>query len=173
VANVLLTLRGSKIIGTDTLDEPVYKYEYGTTTGGGVVNFAGLEWDTYTVDISNSSYNLAGSNPPIPFVLPPATSLTLPISSVPKTSNSLLLVVTDPAGTLLASASAQLQNAGLSFDITKYTGATGAADFGQVFFPGLLALPYDLTVSLPGYETASVSVQIDAASNESVTLSPL
>jgi hypothetical protein len=76
-ANVMFTLHGNKIIGYDTSDMPVYKYSYSTNTGGGTVTIPGLEWDTYTLDFSNSAHTLAGSNPTIPFALIPKIKIAV------------------------------------------------------------------------------------------------
>lgn len=171
ITNVLFTLRGSKIIGHDTQDEPVYKYSFSTNTGGGSVNIPNLEWDNYTLDLTNSSHNLAGSNPIQPFPLTAGlTNYLVTFVAVPKTNNSLLLKVTNDAGELQASASAQLKSIPLNFEGTLQTSATGSADFGQVFFGGLALGDYDLKVNLPGYEETSTSINVTGIKQENVVL---
>lgn len=173
LGNVLFALRGSKIIGTDTNDEPVYKFAFSTNTGGGTVSIPDLEWDTYMFDLSNSFHNLAGSNPISPFALAPATTLTARIVGVPKTSSSLLVIAKTSSNDPIASASTQLSSNAASYDVTKTTGATESADFGQAFFGGLTAEIYDLKISLEGYEEATASVSITGTSVESLTLNPI
>lgn len=173
VANVLFTIRGSRIIGYDTLDNPVYKYQYATNTGGGVVGISLLEWDTYTLDLSNSAHNLAGSNPIIPFALPPATNLAINISAIPKTNNTLLVAVTDSSGVPQASASVRLVDATLTFDLTKYTSATGTPDFGQTFFGSLTSGMYNLFVNLNGYEEATATSDLTGIVQKTFILNPL
>ncbi len=173
LGNVLFTLRGSKTIGTDTLDEPVYKYSFSTNTGGGTVSIPDLEWDTYIFDLSNSYHNLGGSNPVSPFALPPNTTLTAQVVGIPKTSTSLLVVAKTSGDTPLASASAHLTSSSLSFDQTKFTGATGSADFGQTFFSGLTSGNYDLKISLAGYQDATSSVSLIGAKQELLILNPI
>lgn len=174
VANVLFTLRGSKIIGYDTSDNPVYKYQYSTNTGGGTVGIPSLEWDTYTLDFSNSAHNLAGSNPIFPFALPPGTAnYPVNISAVPKTNNTLLVAVTDSSGNPQASAAARLVNGDLSVDITTYTDATGTPAYGQSFFGNLTAGLYTLYVDLNGYEQASAAADISGAISKLILLNPL
>jgi len=170
VANVQFTLRGSKLIGHDTLDNPVYKYQFTTNTGGGSVSIPSLEWDTYTLDFTNSLYNLGGSIPTMPFLLNPSSSLTIPIVVVPKTNTSLLVTVKNSENILQASATAQLENQLLSYDTTKITASTGSADYGQVFFGGLTPATYTLHVNLPGYQEASSTLNLSGAILENIRL---
>ena len=170
VANVQFTILGTKIIGTDTSDNPVIKYSYTTNTGGGTVTIPGLEWDTYSLDFSNSAHALAGSNPPNPLAVSAGANFTVPIVAVPKTNTSLLLIVKDASGELKASASANLFNGSLGADLTKDTAATGAADFGQAFFGALTPAVYDLKITLPGYTEATASLTLSGNKQETVTL---
>jgi prepilin-type N-terminal cleavage/methylation domain-containing protein len=150
IANVIFTIHGSKLMGHDTSDNPVYKYKYSTNTGGGTVAIPALEWDTYTLDLTNSYHTIAGSNPTIPFALLPHTTLNLPIIAVPKTNISLQVTVINSSGTLQSSASATLSNSILGYTDTQITPGTESATFGQVYFGGLSFGTYSLKVSLPG-----------------------
>lgn len=170
--NVQFTLHGSKLIGYTATDDPVYKYNFSTNTGGGTVNIPALEWDNYTLDFSNSLYNLTGSNPVQPFALPPNTNQTVQVVVAPKTSTSLLVVVKNNSGELQASASAQLSDTGLTYDVTKVTPATGSADYGQVFFGGLNPGSYNLKVTLPGYQDATASATLTTTHQENIILNP-
>jgi prepilin-type N-terminal cleavage/methylation domain-containing protein len=170
VANVIFTIHGSKLIGHDTNDIPVYKYQYSTNTGGGTVAIPGLEWDTYTLDLTNSYHTIAGSNPTIPFALLPATTLNLPIIAVPKTNISLQVTVKNSSGLLQSSASATLSNTILGYMDTQVTPGTGSANFGQVYFGGLSFGTYALKVSLPGYQEATASIPLSTNQQDTVTL---
>ncbi|MFC1626652.1 prepilin-type N-terminal cleavage/methylation domain-containing protein [Patescibacteria group bacterium] len=158
ITNVTFTLKGSKIIGYDTSDNPVYKFSYTTNTGGGSVGIPNLEWDAYSLEVT--SHDFAGSNPYIPFNISPNSATTIPIVTLPKTNASLLVIVTDPVSEPLASASVQLKNTVLAYDVSEYTASTGTADFGQTFFNSLTPETYDIRVDLPGFETATASVEI-------------
>lgn len=171
ISNVRFTLKGTKIIGYDANDDPVLKYTYTTNTGGGIVTMSNLEWDTYDLDLTDSFFNLAGSSPIVPVGLNPGTNMSMAITVLPKTNTSLLVTVNNNAGQLQASASANLSNA--TYNITKYTSATGSADFGQVYFSGTTAGIYDLKINLPGYQEASQSVNINTNQRETVTLNPV
>src|SRR3989344_1632962 len=170
VSNVQFTLRGNRIIGYDTNDFPVYKYSFSTNTGGGTVTIPGLEWDTYTLDFSSSGYNLAGSNPPNPLSLSPATNMTVNMVNVPKTNNSLLVIMQDAAQQLLSSASAQLTNLGGGYDASVSAGITGTPDMGQAFFGSLSVANYDLKVTAGGYQEATASVSISGNNQQTVIL---
>ncbi len=174
VVNVLFTLKGSKVIGYDAQDNPVYKYQFNTNSGGGTVSIPNIEWDTYLLDFTNSAHNLAGSNPTVPLAVSPGTNTTIQAVVTAKTSSTLLVTVRDTTQQLLASAAAQLSNTQLNFDVTRFTAATGAADFGQAFFGSLsFNNTYDLKVTLPGYQEATASVSVATSSAETVTLSPV
>lgn len=174
VAFVQFTLRGAKVIGYDAFDDPVYKYSFATNTGGGTVTIPALEWDTYTLDFTNSAHNLAGSNPVSPFALSPNTNnLAITMVTVPKTNTNLLVVVKDNTGQLQSSASARLTNTSLSYDVTKVTAATGAADFGQVFFNTLTPATYDLLVTLSGYQDATASLNLSGINQQTIFMNLL
>ncbi len=171
IAYVEFTLKGNKIIGYDVSDDPVYKYSFSTNTGGGTVTIPALEWDTYNLDFTNSSFNLAGSNPTSPFALPPKTSLAIGISAVAKTNNSLLVIMRNTADELLASASATLINAP-AFISTKSAGLSGNPDFGQAFFNSLDPAAYQLIATSAGYREATASVNISGIKQETLKLIP-
>lgn len=173
ISNVLFSLHGAKIIGYDTDDNPVYKFNYSNNTGGGTVTVSGLEWDTYAFDFANSAHNLAGSNPVNPIQLPPATNTTVNIVAVPKTNHSLLVVMQNSAQQLVTSASAELSEPGLGYTASVSAGATGAADMGQAFFGALTPTVYNLKVNANGYQEATASVSISGITSLNMTLNPL
>jgi hypothetical protein len=171
-SNVQFTLRGAKIIGFDTADEPVYKFQKTTSTIGNVVSIPNLEWDNYLVDLSSSAYNLAGSNPITPFSLNPNSHQDIRIVVAPKTSASLLVTVTDPLNIPLASAEAVLKSESGAYEQNRFTSATGSANFGQAFFNSLTGGIYNLDINLPGYVSASASVTIAGNQRENIILAP-
>jgi type II secretory pathway pseudopilin PulG len=173
VANVQFTLRGSKIIGYDSSDLPVYKYSYTTNTGGFTVSIPNLEWDNYDLDLTNSSYTLAGSNPMLPLPLASNTQVTLPIVVVPKSQASLLVVARDALGSPLASASARVKSTTLGYDTTAFTQSTGSADFGHAMFNNLAIGAYDLSLTAPGYTEATASVNITGNQRQTMTIQTL
>jgi hypothetical protein len=172
IGNVIFTIHGTKIIGHDSVDNPIYKYQYTTNTGGWTVSIPGLEWDNYTLDFTSSYHTLAGSNPTIPFALPPNTNMTLPIIAVPKTTASLMVTVKNSSGLLMSSASATLSSSASAYLNTQVTPGTGSANFGQVYFGSLAAGLYNLIVTLPGFSDATSSMTISTNQQTSIKLNP-
>lgn len=170
---VQFTLRGSKIIGYDTNDEPVYKYTHTDNTGTYIRTILGLEWDVYDINLSPFGNTYAGSNPPLPVTLAPNVNITVPFIAGPATDNSLLIAVKNLAGALQASASATLINNALSYNLTKITPATGAADIGQVLFFNLIPETYEWRVNLNGYKEATGSMYLNSNRRQTVILEEL
>lgn len=166
--NVLLTLRGSKIIGYDTQDNPVLKFSFSTNTGGGSVGIPKLEWDNYTVDLSNSNYSLAGSNPPFPITINPNTTNSVTIVTEPKYNNSILMTIKNQIGEPQASAAASVTDLVSGLVFNKTTAATGSADFGQAFFNNLAPSQYLLIATVSGYQIATASMTLNT--NQQATL---
>lgn len=172
IGGVTFTLRSQKIIGYDVNGDPVYKYEYSTNTGGGSVSIPDLEWGSYELDFSQSGYNLAGINPLTPILLEAGASQTVLASLVVKTSNSLLVVVQDASGLMLASASATLIDAN-QVVATNSMGLAEKPDFGQTLFGGLDPGDYSLKVALSGYEDAVSAVAVSGETQERIKLNPI
>lgn len=163
LANVDLSVYGEKIIGTNTDEELVYKFdELVTTDSNGTYTFLSMEFDSYFVKIMDTSYDLAGSNPSIPVSLEAGETLELDLSLlVDSPGGSLLVLVADGGGGPLSSASARLVNSQLGYDKEIITGDMTDPDFGHAFFNNLNATGYQLTISLPDYDVATASVQIN------------
>lgn len=91
VGSVSFGLTGAKLIGT----EPnIIKYSDNfTTDASGIANISGLEWDNYTLALTDSVYDLSGSISIIPFNLNPASTQEVKIVVQPKDPQSLLVSV--------------------------------------------------------------------------------
>lgn len=156
IPNVPLWLQGAKIIGTDTAEQPVYKYSTSSTSNvSGQINIQNLEWDFYTFYASGTSLDLINTDPaPQPINLAPDVSL--PVKLYFQAQNSLLLTIQN-IDTLepVFSATARLYNAGLGYDETQYTN-----EKGQTIFIPLSAASYNLEVEGPGYLATSTTVSI-------------
>lgn len=172
--NIQFRVRGSKIIGTDTEANEIYKYDENLQTDSfGKIVLPNMEWDNYSVTITEASRNLSGSNPSLPLSLLPNTQVYLELALEPTSTNSLLVLVTDPQDEPLATASAQLVNTGSGYDETILTGDAIDPDFGHAYFGELNQLQYSLIVSLTGYEEATASVQINGEVFENIILNQL
>lgn len=172
--NIEFRLQGEKIIGTDTGENEIHKYdEILTTDSSGLIELNDIEWDNYQIIITDSSYNLAGSNPHLPYSLVPDTAAQISLSLNPETQHSLLVLVTNSQDDPLASASARLVNEGVEYDETVLTGDLQDPDFGQAYFGGLNSIQYSLSVTLENYEEATASMQIDGEVFENIILNEL
>ena len=119
VANVPFKLFGNKILGTDP---DVYKYSQNlTTNSSGINNLTGMEWDKYNLDLSASSYDVAGTSPLTPLNLAPGATQDFSVILMPHVSDSLLVKVVD-AGTELPLAGAMVKLSNGSYDKTLPTG---------------------------------------------------
>jgi hypothetical protein len=174
-AGVQFTLRGSKVIGVDTNDQPVYKNSQNITSGaGGRVTASNLEWDSYEVSVpAGSSVDFAGSNPQNPISLLPGQTFDVQIVTTAATVNSLLLKIKDQNGIPVATASATLANLTTGFIATKSAGLLDKGNSGQVFFSGLVAGDYNWLVTQIGYQEATGSASIYGKMSDQVILQPL
>ncbi len=173
LGNVPIRLRGNKIIGTDDLAQPVYKYDNSlSTNSSGDLNLSNMEWDIYHVLMPDTtSYDISGTAPLLPLDLSPASEINYIFSVTSHTENSLFLTVKDPSQNLIASGSAHLTGQG-GFDETKETGTSENPDFGQVFFPGLSKETYNLTATASGFKNYNSSYDISGTTKAEVILTP-
>lgn len=140
VGNVHFNLVGSKTVGTTALGIAIPKYSQSlVTNGSGVLDLGSMEWDTYSLTPTDSSYDVAGVTPLSPFGLNPNNSQNVQIIVVPKNSNSLMVTVTDSAtGLPLSGASVHLSGSGVDQTYLTGQGYINQADWsngsGQSFF---------------------------------------
>jgi hypothetical protein len=171
--SVTFRLKGEKTLGTDAVDEQVYKYdETQITDGAGTLSLTTLEWDNYNVIMPEGSpYDISGTNPLTPLSLLPNTTVDLSFALESHTSNSLLAIFSDPASALIASVAAALADTG-GVVATGSSGLEGDPDFGQVFFSSLNAQTYTLTATASGFQDFSGSIIVQGATKEKIILSP-
>ncbi len=172
-SGVQFILRGTKTIGTDSQDNPLYKYQQNHVSGsGGLITINNLEWDTYTVSIpTNSSVDFAGSIPFSPFAISPGTSQSLQIVTTAASANTLLGLITDNNNNPLATASAHLSSP--PYTATKSAGLEGRGDFGQMLFSNLEPTIYTLTITHPDYQETSSSIDITGDMKEKIIMLPI
>ena len=152
LGNVTLNIRGDKTIGTDGLDEPVYKFQQTVSTNpNGFLSLGDLEWDNYYITLPpDSSFVFSGTNPLLPINLNPDTNISALLSFEEKFENSSLLTFVDISGTQIASVSAFL----FDNDVLVASHSSGLSenpDFGQILFNNLAAGLYQLIVTASGY----------------------
>ncbi len=172
LANQSFWIKGGKIIGTTTLDEPVYKFNQAVTTNTlGTLTLNNLEWDTYTISTATASARVrSGSDRVLPMTLLPGTNTNFSVSLDTKTDNSLLVAFVDDTQNLIASVSAQVSSG--SFVATSSAGLTGAADMGHVFFSLPSNGTYTITASASGYQPTTTDITINGNKEDIIILSP-
>jgi hypothetical protein len=173
LGNVPFRLRGNKIIGTDALAQPVYKYDESVITdAGGNLNLPEMEWDIYQVLMPEvTSYDISGTTPLLPLNLLPGDSLDFTFSVTAHTNHSLFLTVKDTAQNLIASASAHFSGPG-GYDESKVTGISENPDYGQVIFSSLTEDIYNLVATASGFQDYSSDYDISSYTKAEVVLTP-
>jgi prepilin-type N-terminal cleavage/methylation domain-containing protein len=111
---------GEKTIGQNVLKNSSNL----VTNSNGELSLNNIEWDLYNLDITDTEYFLAGSNPMIPFYVSPDSIKNISLIMEPKRSKALLVHVID-SSSKLPIADAKVELSLNSFESTKYTG-TGA-----------------------------------------------
>lgn len=167
IPNVTFNLKGTKIIGRDVNESPIYKYSQShTSNSSGHVNISNLEWDSYTFSIDSATgLDLVNTNPsPQPINLTPDTTLSVELYL--SAENSLLVTVQN-IETLepIFSATVRLFNLNLGYDITQYTNESG-----QTYFIPLTGATYNLEVQAAGYSGTSTQVLVSGDITEIIKL---
>ena len=168
IPNVKFDLRGGKIIGKNSQEEPVYKFSTTTQTNlQGQILLSNLEYDLYyfsNFQKDSQALDFATSTPPIPVSLNPDTNLE--VSIYLEAQNSLLVTVLDSEN-LKPILSAICTLTAPNFSQTQYTDIKG-----QTIFIPLKNQNYNLSVEALGYEATSTVVFVSGKSSITVFLSP-
>lgn len=156
IPNAAFNLRGEKIVGKDSSDNPIYKYSISTSTNSaGNLELSNLEWDNYNFSTANPNLDLISTDPsPQPIGLPPA--MTISVKLYFNAENSLLVTVQNQE-TLepVFAAKVRLFKSDLSYDNTQYTN-----EKGQTYFVPLESANYNLEVSAQNYNSNSTTIFI-------------
>jgi hypothetical protein len=171
--NVVFNIRGEKIIGTDSFDDPVYKYEDSfTTDSSGKVTLEDIEWDNYQISVNPADgLDIVGTNPLIPLEILPDEDVDLVFASSNHTTHSLLVAITDPSSTPIASVSARLYDDG-GFEATGSSGLVDNPDFGQVFFSDLTSQIYHFQATVSDFLDFNGDISVGGNTHETIILSP-
>jgi len=161
--NIQFTTRGAKTIGQTNAGVPIYKFsQTNTTSGAGSYTIQPIEWDSYTLGLVGSTYDVSEQCPD-PLAVAPSETKSVSLTLVSKTTHSLRVIA--------SSAGAPLTGATVA--IAGSTNATSTSSTcGQSFFSGLGTGSYTLTVSKAGLQTVQESVSVSGATVVPVTLSP-
>lgn len=174
LGNVSFRIHSNKIIGTDTLAQPVYKYdEILATDASGNLNLNDIEWGVYYIEMSPlTSHDISGTSPNLPLYLAPSDTLNFEFATETHSNHSLFLTVKDPGQNLIASSSAHLTETSSGYDETGYTGGEDDPDFGQVLFSNLEELTYTLYATASGFLNYSGDYDVSGITNAVVILTP-
>jgi len=168
-----LRIRGEKIIGTDGLDNPVYKFDQDVITDiNGNLTIEQLEWDNYYISLPpDSTMEIAGTNPISPISANPGNNINLLVSLVPDNAGSLLAVFRDSTNSPVASVATTLKdNSG--YEATAASGQSQDPNFGQVFFDGLADKAYTLIATASGFLENISNIDIRGDTNVQIILNP-
>lgn len=109
LGSVDFNLTGSKLISTDP---DIYKYSQNLlTNSSGQLSLNSMEWDSYTLNMTDSDYELLGTIPLLPINLAPDSSQDYKLIMKTSTPHSYHVIVRD--------ASTQLPVSGASIHLTK------------------------------------------------------
>ena len=158
--NVPFTLTGTKTIGTDANNTPIYKTVLNDTTGTNATKTETLEWDSYSLKL-NGDANLIESCSASPYTLAPDSSTSVTLLVGAPTTNTLPLIVENSSGVAVASANVILAKSGYAATIP-----TSACGFS--YFSNLSTGVYGATVSANGYATTTFS-NINVAGHTATT----
>ncbi len=130
VPNESFSIAGAKLIGTSP---DVLKFSTTTTMGAnGTTLMQNMEWDTYTLSLSDVSRDLMGTIPLDPVTVNPSSTQAFQFVLEPAADPSLLTTVTDAAtGAGITGASVTMSGSGFS-----ETQTTGQATVSQTDWSG-------------------------------------
>jgi hypothetical protein len=171
---VPFTIIGNKSIGTDIADISVPKYiQNFTTDANGTITIPNLEWDNYTITISEDALlDVSYSSPLLPFSILSGIPSQVSMSLVPHSQNSLHVAFVDQTDSLVSTVSAELLHNNESV-ASGSAGLVGSIDAGQFFYPNLLRGMYQFVASPSGYATYSGTLNVVNSLYQKITLSPI
>lgn len=177
IGSVPYHIKGTKTIGVDGTNNPVYLLdEDKTTDASGQSVTSDMVWDTYaiTIDALSLGYDIKETSWLLPLTIAPNTSPQLTVTLVPHTPLSLHVTALSPTNQPIENASVQVLQApdGDAFPDYDQTMVTGTA--GQVFFADMpVDTQYTVTVTTPGYETKTETINVNGSIRIQEQLTPI
>lgn len=151
LANASFTMRGNKVIGTDSSAQPIYKYDVSSSTNGlGERTNTDLEFGSYTIAVSG--YDIAGACPAHPFTQIAGNDGELELVLAADAAHTLRVSVANALGMAIPGAAVRLSRTGYDQTITS-------DGCGQAFFTGGVTADndYAIEVTATGYTTYTTS----------------
>ncbi len=167
LASTPLTLRGSKVIGSNAAAQSVYKTTISTTTdSGGQRELSDIEWDSYIVT-PGGGYVVEEACYANPYFLAPDSNDQLDLLVTPGTSHNLRVAVKAADNSPIIGATVELSQGG-----TTWTEVTGWC--GQVYFDSLsTGSDYFIDVTAAGYPGQTLSsTTVSGVTVQDVTMVP-
>lgn len=168
LANTNFALHGSKVIGTDSSSNPIYKYDISSSTDvDGNRDLGAVEFDSYSMTLTGN-YDVVEGCPNYPFIQKAGVAQNFEFVTGSDNTHSLRLVVTDSFGRTIPGVKIVLTRPG--YNETRYTGVCG-----QAYFPGDTSAQSDFTATIneTGYTTKIISnINIDGDVQMSAILDP-
>lgn len=127
ISGVSGSFTGQKIIGTSP---DVIKTTLPFTISGASAAISNVEWDTYGVSLSGTTYDIAGTNPIFPLSILPGTDHTVTLTLASHVSNRLVVSVVDNAGLPIAGATVTATGP------TTYSSTTSIGSVAQTDWSG-------------------------------------
>lgn len=170
IPNLSFNLKGAKIIGKNSQEQPVYKYSQTHNSGAsGSIVLGSLEWDSYTFSLpAGSNLDLVNTNPsPQPIALAPAQFLLVYLFF--QAQNSLLVTVKDiNTAQPVFSAQVRVYNTSLGYDVTQNTN-----EEGQTLFIPLENATYTIEVQAAGYSSGSGTSSVSGDTLKTINLTQI
>lgn len=165
------SLTGTKLIGNPSvLKYPVHNF---TTDTSGTYTLPNLEWDTYSMSLAPTPYQLIGTTLSPTFPVIPNEILNMKVVLALPSDPIFLVSVKDQSDNWVDGATVRLEKTLPLFDETKTTNSGTCALPGKVFWNGLASGTYTLTVSKTGYQDSVTSVNITSSwQNQNIILTP-
>lgn len=119
---------GTKLIGTSP--NKIKHFNSFTTNGSGNTSINNVEWDTYSITGTDSTYDIIGTNPLLSLGVPPNTTQNMQIITAPKNGRRLVVVVRDQStGLPVSDAIVTLSKTGYTSTLTTDEGFINQTDW--------------------------------------------
>lgn len=167
----IVRMYGTKILGTNEFDEPIYKFDSElVTNSSGTINIPDLEWDTYSFALpDDTTKTLSASSSLIPLAVLPNENVNFSIALSPQTDFSLWGTFVDGSDNLLEDVNVVITESGE--EIANLTsGLSTELNFGQIFISNLEDKIYTLSAIKEGYLPYSGSIEISGNMYEKIIL---
>jgi hypothetical protein len=170
--NQSFRLRGTKIIGTDSGGQFIYKFDHDIATDAtGSATIEGIEWDSYYIlPLLTPTKDIAATNPLNPIIVNPDEELQASYSASPATTNSLIVLHRDSNENPIASIAATLKDDAGYEEVYQNATEPGSVDYSQSFFNDLEEKNYTIYATASGYQPFTDTIYVNGYTTENIHL---